>query len=203
MMVTQSAVATNVVTLTVAVVEGNIPAVGDTAFIYATKNNAGALNSSVGLALTGVTINATTGVGTITYAVTTGNLAPTADVGYVLSQAADIPEPLVASQAYSAFAVPHSTGVPNRSFTLSMACPTLGGATLKWIFQGAGRNIDAEYGNIIGDSTTQGVFSDSGVPNANTSIGQFWPGAWNFVRFKDDGTTGISGTTVVVRILMA
>jgi hypothetical protein len=205
MAVTQSAVAANVVTLTVAVVEGNIPAVGDIVYVSATKNNAGALNTAVGIALTGVTINATTGVGTITYPVTTGNLAPTADVGFAISKATDVPEALVANQAYRAFAIPKLSGDgPNRSFTINVAFPTVGGAVLKWILQAAMRNIDSDYtgANLIGDTAAGGTYSDSGVPGASTNTGQFWPGAWNFVRFKDDGTTGIAGTTVVARILM-
>lgn len=87
MLVTSDSVSANVVTLNVTVVEGNIPAVGDTIFVFATSNSAGALNQSTGIAIASVNIAALTGQGTITYAKTVGNQGNTADTGYAISTA--------------------------------------------------------------------------------------------------------------------
>ena len=44
MMITNNSVTSNVVTLTVLIVEGNTPAVGDLVYVYGTANSAGALS---------------------------------------------------------------------------------------------------------------------------------------------------------------
>jgi hypothetical protein len=58
--VTQVSVATNVVTLTGSLVEGNIPVVGDLIYVYATTKNAGGLNTTTGIAISAVSIAAAT-----------------------------------------------------------------------------------------------------------------------------------------------
>src|ERR1700677_1045938 len=79
MYVTASQVVSNVVTLFVVMQEGNIPAVGQTAYVTGTSNGSTSLNQPTGVALTGVTIVAATGVGTITYAETTTAFAKATD----------------------------------------------------------------------------------------------------------------------------
>lgn len=85
MIINADSVAANVVTLNVTIVEGNIPAVGDLIFVYATSNSAGGLNQSTGIAISGVSITATTGKGTISYPKTVGNQGQTNDTGYALT----------------------------------------------------------------------------------------------------------------------
>src|SRR5712692_987365 len=125
MAITKSAVSGNVVTLTVQIIEGPVPASGSTAYITGTQNNAGALNFPNGVALTGVSISSSTGAGTITYADTTGDLAATADSGIVIVTVPEVSEALVTNQAYRAFAVPKL--VPelgaNRTVTLNVKYP--------------------------------------------------------------------------------
>lgn len=202
--VTSTAVATNVVTLTGALIEGNIPAVGDLIYVHATTRNAGGLNTSVGIAITAVSINAATGVGTISYAKTTANLGTLADPGYAEITASEVAETLNFSTAYRAFAVPHNVaGVgANPSFTLTVNFPSAPGA-IKASLQAAMRNVDAEFVPLIKDVTAAGTFSDSGVPAQEAATGQFWPGAWNFVRYADTGSSGGSSPTVIAKILMS
>ena len=83
------ALTTNVATLTVQVYEGNIPAVGSLITVQGTQNSAGLFNV-VNVALTGVTINAITGAGTVTFALTHANVGSAADSGIAI-----VPQPFV------------------------------------------------------------------------------------------------------------
>jgi hypothetical protein len=85
MIISSDSVAANVVTLTVTVVEGNIPQVGDLIFVFATSNSAGGLNQSTGIAISAVSINAATGIGTVSYPLTIANQGNTTDSGYAIS----------------------------------------------------------------------------------------------------------------------
>jgi hypothetical protein len=202
--ITQTAVATNVVTLTGSLVEGYIPSIGDLIFVHATARDAGGLNTSTGIAIASVTIAAATGIGTITYAKTASDLATAADPGYAEILPAEIAETLNFSTAYQAFAVPHNVaGVgANPSFTLTVSFPSAPGA-IKASLQGAMRNVDAEFVNLIKDVTAAGTYSDSGAPAQEAATGQFWPGAWNFVRYADTGSSGGSSPTVIAKITMS
>jgi hypothetical protein len=85
MLITSDSVSANVVTLTVTIIKGNIPAVGDLIFTYGTTNSAGGLNQTTGIAIASVNINAGTGIGTITFPLTIANQGSTPDVGYAIS----------------------------------------------------------------------------------------------------------------------
>jgi len=87
--VTNVALTTNVATLTVAVYSGNIPAVGSFITVTGTQTSSGVFNVT-NVALTGVTINATTGIGTVTFALTNANISSTPDAGV-----AEVPTPVV------------------------------------------------------------------------------------------------------------
>src|SRR5262249_686596 len=112
MIVSQSAVATNVVTLTVQVVEGNIPAVGSTIYVSKTTRDAGALNTSDGtVTISAGSIDSVTGIGTISYAKTAGDLATAADQGYVIAAVPEVAEVSTPNKAYRAFAIPRTGNV--------------------------------------------------------------------------------------------
>ena len=80
MQVSNEALTTNVATLTVKVYSGNIPAVGSLITVTGTQTSSGAFNVT-NVALTGVTIDAVTGAGTLTFALTHANVGSTADSG--------------------------------------------------------------------------------------------------------------------------
>jgi hypothetical protein len=84
MTISNVALTSNVATLTVQVIEGNIPAVGALVTVKGTQQASGAFNVTA-VALTGVTINATTGAGTITFALTHADVVSHADSGLAVA----------------------------------------------------------------------------------------------------------------------
>jgi len=88
MLVTNVALTTNVATLNVTVVEGNIPAVGSFITVTGTQQASGSFNVTA-VALASVTINATTGIGTVTFALTHANVTSIADAGIAI-----VPQPV-------------------------------------------------------------------------------------------------------------
>lgn len=100
MLITQVAVTSNVVTLTVQVIEGPIPSLTSGALavnalisVQGTQSAGGALNVNRA-AVTAVNISSG-GNGTISYAVTTGNITTTADAGMATVDPQEIPDALV------------------------------------------------------------------------------------------------------------
>jgi len=80
MTISNVALTSNVATLTVQVIEGNIPAIGQNVTVRGTQQASGAFNVTA-VAITGVTINAVSGAGTITFALTLANVGSVADSG--------------------------------------------------------------------------------------------------------------------------
>ena len=89
--VTNSALTTNVATVTVQLVLGPTPSVGDLISIINSTAGSAALNVNRAI-ITGVTINATTGAGTITFALTNANITSVADSGTVITEPAEVGE---------------------------------------------------------------------------------------------------------------
>jgi hypothetical protein len=83
MLITADSISSDVATLYVNVLEGNIPVVGQSISVKNSANSSGAFNGGP-YTLTGVTINATTGVGTVTFALTASNQGKTADNGFAV-----------------------------------------------------------------------------------------------------------------------
>jgi hypothetical protein len=106
--ITRVALTSNVATVTVLVREGNIPAVGSLITIQGTQTASGAFNVT-NVAITGVTITASTGVGTITFALTHADVASTADAGQGYVPVPEVGEALTGSvQTSQAFAIPQA-----------------------------------------------------------------------------------------------
>lgn len=191
MQVTASAVASNVVTLTVTVLEGNIPAVGDTVYVTGTQNNAGALNSTAGVTLTAVNINATTGQGTIAYAATTANLATTADTGLVLDPPAEVGDSLTSNAKFAQVAVQEPGGLTTNNKTVTWSTVIGGspsGVTIN--LQASLVDIDSEYSTL--DSST----NTSGETRAAANVN------FPFYRLTSGTITGGSSPTLVGKILI-
>ena len=86
-------------TIGVIVLEGNIPAVGNLISVRATQTDSGAANVNQA-PITAVSINANTGVGTITYTVTTiAAQSTTTDSGQAVVSVPEVPESLNAAYA--------------------------------------------------------------------------------------------------------
>lgn len=175
MLITGDSVSANVVTLNVTVSKGNIPSVGDLIYVYATQNSAGALNQTTGIAIASVTINAATGVGTVTYAKTVGNQANTADVGYAISVpqiTTETPTPgnggASASQQFALMAEIGKNGTPFSVDGQFSGAP----GTFELDVQVASIDLDTAYqtisgGNITSVDTTNNTFHlDATLTNA-------------------------------------
>jgi hypothetical protein len=83
MLVSNVALTSNVATLTVTIVEGNLPAVGSNITVNGTVTASGAFNVTL-VALTAVSISASTGQGTVSFALTHANVSSTADAGIAI-----------------------------------------------------------------------------------------------------------------------
>ena len=145
--VTAVAVAANVVTLSVKMVEGNIPAVGNLITVTGTVVGGAPVNVTR-VALTAVSITAATGVGTLTYAATTGNIATTPDGGQAIVDVPEVPEALAVQKWLQACLDP----TMGYGVTWSYTCPTNPG-TISIQLEGAINDNDAEYA-IIGAAQT-------------------------------------------------
>jgi hypothetical protein len=174
MYVTSVAVASNVVTLGVKMVEGNIPAVGALATVLGTVAGGSPVNVT-NVAIASITLNAQ-GVGTITYPATTGNLSTTADGGQVIFNPTDVGETTVAAKGQQ-FALDPAGG-----YGLTLAW-TSTAATIALQLEGAIDDVDAQYA-IIG--TSQATLSGSVVAQVPNNV--------RFVRVNTTAFTGGPGT---------
>jgi hypothetical protein len=84
MTISNVALASNVATLTVQVIEGNVPVVGQLVTVTGTQTASGAFNVTA-VAIASVSVNATTGAGTITLALTHADVSSTADSGLAVA----------------------------------------------------------------------------------------------------------------------
>src|SRR5271155_460131 len=91
MRVSSVAVTSNVATVVGTIFRGNIPAVGNQISIQGTTSNSGVFNVNAAI-ITGVTGTASTGVYTITFALTNANIATTADSGMAIIPIAETTE---------------------------------------------------------------------------------------------------------------
>jgi hypothetical protein len=175
MYITSVAIASNVVTLGVKMVEGNIPAVGANVTVTGTVAGGAAVNVA-SAALTAVTITPATGVGTITYAATAANLSTTADGGQVLQIMSDVGETTSVAKGQQ-FSIDPAGGY---GFTLAWLSTA---ATIALQLEGAIDDIDAQY-QIIG--TSQTTLSGSVVAQVPNNV--------RFVRVNTTAFTGGPGT---------
>lgn len=189
MQVTSVAVASDVCTLGVTVVEGNIPAVGSLITVQGTATSSGAANVT-NVALASVTIAASTGVGTVTFALTASNVTTTADGGIAV-----VPQPevgdTVANGASAAvglpYAIPWDAGQGAEQILCSVRFPTLPTGCVVAL-QGSDINQDSAYQTIIADVVT---VATSAATYGTLQIS----GKWNFLRYLISGTSD-SGTIV-------
>lgn len=184
--VTSVAVASNVVTLGVKLVEGNIPAVGNLITVSGTVAGGSAVNVT-NVALASVTITASTGVGTVTYAATTANLTTTNDGGQAIVPVAEVGETLTASK-YQQMVLDPVTGY---GITYSWSTPSAP-ATIALQLEAAINDNDPEY-TIVGTSQT----TTSGTVIATV------PELCRFARINVTATTGGSSPTIIAKMLQS
>lgn len=185
--VTSVAIASNVATIGVLLVNGKIPIVGNLVTVKGTQTDSGAANVA-NVALTGVTINSTTGVGTLTYAATGGNQSTAADAGEALVPIAETAE-TAANGSGQQFAMQSAGGLPNNSRDIgwSVTTPSAPGAFTANL-QVADVDIDSQY-TTVDTTTAVGARTITGIRG-------------NFVRVNLSGVTGGSSPTVIAKILV-
>lgn len=191
MFVTASAVTSNVVTLSVSMQEGNVPAVGATAYVTGTSNGSATLNKPSGVALTAVTLNAA-GVGTITYALTTTSFATTPDGGLVIVPQVEVGDTLTSNTKYLQFAVPSPTGNGGTGVeTLTWSTVVTGSPSPVTInLQASIVDIDSEYATLDSSSNTTGETRYIAAT------------AFNFFRITTGTITGGTTPTLVAKLLV-
>jgi hypothetical protein len=185
MQVTKSAVSSNTVTLTVQMLEGNIPAVNATAYVTGTQNDSGNLNSTSGVTLTAVSISTTTGQGTIQYTATASNLSATADTGLVIVPNAEVAEVLTTTYKGQQFAV------SGNAISWAYTCPSAP-SVIAIQLEGAIDDNDSEY-TIIGSSET----TTSGYNEFFATLPEFV----RFVRIHVTNSSGGSSPTLIAKIM--
>lgn len=130
--VTNVALTSNVATVTVQIITGPLPLVGQYISIINTTSTSGLFNVSRAI-ITGVTINTTTNAGTITFALTHADVATAAQTGSVIVEPAEVGESvsttytsqacvIQAPEGDSQFTVPFSvySGATNTAMTATL-----------------------------------------------------------------------------------
>ena len=188
MIVSKTASTGGTATVTVQVVEGNIPIVGALITIRGTSQGAGVFNVT-NASITAVSITATTGQGTIQFALA-GTVASSGDAGIALVPTPEVGE-FLAVQASKAFAVPYATGFNDneRSITWQLNYPSAP-AVVSVSLQGSLEDVDSLYSTI---DTSTNVNGEERV----TTLSNF-----RFLRLKVTQASGGTNATIVGRIFV-
>lgn len=197
MLISNVALTTNVATLTVTVVEGPIPAVGSLVTVKGCPTTSGTFNVTA-VAIASVSINAVTGQGTITFALTHANVVSVASSGVAIAQTPEVAEALV-NGASVAVCVPISNSELNqgRSIKAVVNFPSLP-TTATVTIQEAISNKNSEFSDI-GTVPVQVVSGGATTtPGQLTIVGT--PGM--FYRLNVSGVTGGTSPTIVGKILV-
>lgn len=186
MRVNSVAIAANVATLGVTVFEGDIPAVGSLISVQGTQSNGGEFNV-LNVALTAVNI-ASTGIGTVSFALVAGNVGTTADAGLAI-----VPQPVQLEAIANGQSVPvaiskNSFGGDLQNTVTAQAIfgtvPTAATIAL----QGSMVDQDADYVTLGTIATVAGT--------AVTANGLTVTGNWLFFRALTSGLNG-AGTYAI------
>lgn len=191
MLVTSVAISGDVATLGVEMVEGDIPAVGSLISVRGTQthNSAGSPYFNVSnVALTAVSINSLTGVGTVSFALSATNVSTTPDAGE-----AAVPVPETAETCANAtglqFGLQPASGLPNNSRDVEWSTETPSAPSdYEAHLQASMTDADADYVDID-------TMSAPGTQIVNGVRA-------NFLRVKIDGVEGGSSPTIIAKILV-
>jgi hypothetical protein len=144
-------------TIIVALREGFAPAVGDLVTVSGTTRAAGAFNVT-NVALSAVSLDPVTGVGTLQYA-STGNVGAGADAGQAIILNGEVPELLPVNGASQALAIQTAAGQNDNGKNIAWATRfTVAPLAVTLHLQGALLDIDADYVDI---GTTTSLTGDN------------------------------------------
>ena len=187
--ITNVALASNVATITGTIIAGNTPAVGDLISVRHTASGSGEFNVT-NIALTAVSITASTGQGTLSYALTGSNLSTTADNGLAIIPRSEAGETLA-----------NGASVP---ITLPYQDPTTTGSrTVKAVvtFPSAPTSVTVKLQSALVNQDAQ-FFDLSTVVNA-TNAGNFVVVTIDNGKFYRFNVSGLSGSgTIIAKLLV-
>ena len=185
--VTNTALTSNVATVSVQLINGPLPTVGEYISIVNSTSTSGLFNVNRAV-ITGVTIDAGTGAGTITFALTHADVVTGADVGSADVEPAEVAEAIVNNSKSLACCIQAPEGDSQFTVPISVTCPTIPTAVTVTL-QTALRNIDSEYTNTTTVVTVAAsAFTAGPVVMATLQRGYFY-------RFAISGLTA-TGTIV-------
>lgn len=189
--VADTALASSVGTITVQINQGPIPLVGDFITVWGTAQQSGLFNVTRAV-ITATSITATTGAGTISFALTGSTQSTTADAGMfsteigetsdALSNGYSVQALIQAPQCDSQFTVPVTVTFPS--------LPTTATVTL----QQAVRDIAAEYTDVATVATVTGG-AQQGGPTTSVSLQRGY-----FYRFHASSVTGGTNPTIIAKL---
>lgn len=188
MQVTSVAIAADVATLGVTILEGDAPAVGSLISVRGTQTGAGEFNVT-NVALTGVSITGASG--TVTFALTASNVSTTPDAGIAV-----VPQPIVGDAALQGnkgqqFAIQSHPG-GNKQHGVSWFTQITGGpSAVKIDLQGADVDVDSEYTTF--DSSVV-------VAGESRSIGNI---SYQFLRVVQTTFTGGTNPTIAAGLTVS
>ncbi len=187
MLVSQVEIVANVATLTGVAMEGNTPAIGSLISVHGTQTGSGEFNVNR-VPLTAVSINALTGVGTVSFALTGANVGPVADAGVAVVETPEVGETIVAGSSVPCTPL-YQQDAPTGLRTISASCtfPTIP-TDVTIALEGANQNIDSQY-TSIGTVATVSASVVSVAQAVFTGIGY---------RYYRLNTSGLTGTGTIV-----
>ncbi|MGC9199534.1 MAG: hypothetical protein ACP5E5_11460 [Acidobacteriaceae bacterium] len=182
MYVTSVAVADDVATLGVTVYGGAIPAVGSLISVQGTQTSSGVFNV-VGQELTAVEI-AANGVGSVSFALTTANVASTPDAGVAIVPQPEVPEALSSSTGASvAVAMANSSFGGDLDRTVTAVCEFTALPTTATVSLQGSMFLDPAQFVTIGTIAT---VADGAVTANGVTVTE----KWLFYRALPSGVTG-------------
>lgn len=192
MLVSKVALTSNVATLTVQIVGGEVPIVGALISVQQTQSTSGLFNVARS-PLTNVTIDASTGAGTVSFALTHADVTLAADTGSAVVEVPEIGETPAAVKSAACYIQPNVDG-GEMTVTTSVTFSTLPTA-ITLTLQKAVRDVDSEYTNITGAAAVVAASAYTTGP-----VAEFTLKGSGFFRFIGSGLTIGSGAGMVAKL---
>lgn len=192
--ITNVALTSNVATVTVQLLNGPLPQVGNYISIINSASTSGLFNVNRAI-ITATTVSASTGAGTISFALTHADVVSAADVGQVIVEPTATGE-TVANGNSQACLVAAPEG--DSQFTLPFAVTFVGGVlptALTANLQVAIKNIDAEYTTIATPVITVAATAYTAGPVVQVTLQRGY-----LYRVAISGVTAGSATGMIAKI---
>ncbi|MGA9668240.1 MAG: hypothetical protein WBQ94_03480 [Terracidiphilus sp.] len=190
--ISQVALTSNVATVTVQIVEGEIPVAGSLISIQQTASTTGLFNVNRA-ALTSATIDGN-GAGTFVFPLTHANVAAVANTGTAIVEVPEVAEAL-ANGASQAIYVQQPMYGGQRTLTISVTFPSLP-TTCNVTLQKAINNIDSEFTNVGTPLAAVATGAQSIGPVSSVTLEQ-----GNFYRLNVASVAGGTSPTIIAKLL--